>query len=119
MKFTPIMDSKYNYLEKISLEDTLKGNDFPYFNQTLAHVNGSMLRVGRFHGELPMHKHDDGDELFFVFKGDIIIETEKGNFALTTGEGVCVPKGVMHRPVSLEPSIVLMVENSLCDLELP
>ncbi len=119
MKFTPIIDAKYSYLEKISLSETLQGNEFPYFNETLAHVNGSMLRVGRFEGELPMHKHDDGDELFFVFSGEIVIETERGNFALTAGEGVCVPKGVMHRPTAVEPAVVLMVENSFCDLELP
>jgi hypothetical protein len=41
----------------------------------------------------------------------LIIETEKGNFNLAENEGVCIPKGIMHRPIAKEKAIVLMIEN--------
>ncbi len=105
------MNYKYDYLEKISIEDTIKGQEEFWFNQTLCKVNGSILRVGVFEGEFPMHKHDEDDEVFFVLEGSIVIETEKENFILNKQEGMCVPRGVMHRPVAKEKAVVLMVEN--------
>ncbi len=115
------MDQKYGYMEKMSIEDTLAGNMIPWFNQTLCKVNDSSLfRVGVFKGEFPMHKHDDTDELFFVLEGTIIVEYENKSVVLTQHEGICIPKGVMHRPIASKAAKVLMVEkegiNPLGDL---
>ncbi len=108
------LDSKFNYLEKITVKDTVDGKE-DWFNQTLCKVNSSVMRIGVFNGELEMHTHEDDDELFFVLEGNVVIESENGNFELSTHEGVCIPKGVKHRPTAKERSIVLMVENESND----
>ncbi|HET7839402.1 MAG TPA: cupin domain-containing protein [Rectinemataceae bacterium] len=105
------MDIKYDYLEKISVPDIVRDCRDKWFNQTLCKVNGSVLRIGIFEGEFHMHKHDHDDEVFFVLEGELTLETEHGNFDLRRFEGVCVPKGVMHRPLSPTKSVVLMIEN--------
>ncbi len=106
------MEPKYAPLEKINITEAITGNDQIWFNQTLCRINSSVLRVGVFQeGAFPMHKHDNDDELFFVIEGSIKIETQDQIFTLNSQEGICVPKGVMHRPIVEQRSIVLMVEN--------
>jgi mannose-6-phosphate isomerase-like protein (cupin superfamily) len=105
------MDIKYDYLEKIQVPEIVKDCTDSWFNQTLCKVNASVLRLGIFEGEFHMHKHDNDDEVFFVLDGELVLETEKGIFELKKYEGVCVPKGVMHRPIAKNKTVVLMVEN--------
>lgn len=105
------MDMKYDYLEKIKVSEIVESCSDKWFNQTLCKVNSSVLRLGIFEGEFHMHKHDDDDEVFFVLSGSIVLETENGNFQLGENEGICVPKGVMHRPIAEKRAIVLMIEN--------
>ncbi|RHR77631.1 cupin domain-containing protein [Odoribacter sp. AF15-53] len=109
------MDIKYNYLEKINVPEIVKECTDKWFNQSLCEVNSSVFRLGIFEGEYHLHKHDHDDELFFVIDGSIVLETEKGNFELGQFEGVCVPKGIMHRPIAKQKAIVLMIENKGID----
>ncbi|WP_294141494.1 cupin domain-containing protein [uncultured Sanguibacteroides sp.] len=111
MDYKMQMDIKYNYLEKINVPEIVKSCTDKWFNQSLCNVNSSVFRLGIFEGEFHMHKHDHDDELFFVIDGSIVLETEKGNFELGRFEGVCVPKGIMHRPIAKNKAIVLMIEN--------
>lgn len=105
------MDVKYDYLQKISVPEITENCKEKWFNQSLCKVNDSVLRLGIFEGEFHMHKHDNDDEVFFVLEGSLELETENGNFHLGEKEGVCVPKGVKHRPIAKKKAIVLMVEN--------
>ena len=73
-------------------------------------VNSFIIRAAKFEGEYHWHKHKNEDELFLVFRGNIKIQTEKGDIILGQGEGVKIPKGLEHRPTSIESSIVLMFE---------
>ncbi|MCR9011526.1 cupin domain-containing protein [Gabonibacter chumensis] len=109
------MDIQYDYLEKINVPEIVKNCTDKWFNQSLCNVNSSVFRLGIFEGEFHMHKHDHDDELFFVIDGSIVLETEKGTFELGQYEGVCVPKGVMHRPIAKNKAIVLMIENTGID----
>lgn len=105
------MDIKYDYLEKIEVPEIVKNCKDKWFNQTLCKVNSSVLRLGIFEGEFHMHRHDNDDEVFFVLEGSLILETEKGSFELKQYEGICIPKGTMHRPVAEKKAVVLMIEN--------
>ena len=105
------MNIKYGYLEKICVPEIVSLCKDKWFNQTLCKVNSSVLRLGIFEGEYHLHKHDNDDEVFFVLEGEITLETEKGLIQLKQYEGICVPKGSMHRPISPKKSVVLMIEN--------
>lgn len=115
MDYKMQMDIKYDYLEKIDVPEIVKNCTDKWFNQSLCLVNSSVFRMGIFEGEYHLHKHDNDDELFFVIDGSIILETEKGNFELKQYEGVCVPKGIMHRPIAKNKAVVLMIENAGID----
>src|SRR5215217_1674532 len=56
------------------------------------------------------HKHDDEDEFFLVIQGRFLIDPEGRTVELAAGQGLVVPKGVVHRTRAPERAVVLMVE---------
>lgn len=75
----------------------------------VARINDWVLRAAAFKGEYHWHSHED-DELFLVYKGEIVIDTEKGPIELKEGQGAVIPKKMQHKPRSKERSIILMIE---------
>jgi len=96
---------KFN-LDKISMQLTEA-----WCPKDIETVNNFVFRVAKFDGEYHWHRHDNEDELFIVFKGEIKIQTKTRDYTLGQGEGIKIPKGLGHCPVSIEPSIVLMFER--------
>jgi mannose-6-phosphate isomerase-like protein (cupin superfamily) len=96
-------------VEEKQLSDDCK---FPWYNQTLCQVNGSVVRLGVFRGEYHWHKHEDDDEFFYVIEGQLLIDLENRLVSLDPRQGFVVPKGVMHRTRAPERTVVLMVENA-------
>ncbi len=85
--------------------------DGPWSPVEVARVNDQVLRMALFLGEYHWHKHTSEDELFYVYRGTIVIQV-KGHedVTLSAGELAVVPRGVEHRPVSQGPSYVIMFE---------
>ena len=107
-------------LEKIALVPLVAAVQHPWYNQTLARVNDSVIRLGVLQGEYHWHKHDTDDEFFYVVDGRFLIDLEPGADGVTPGrvielrarEGFVVPRGVVHRTRAPERSIILMVETA-------
>jgi mannose-6-phosphate isomerase-like protein (cupin superfamily) len=70
------------------------------------------VRLGVVQGEYHWHKHDDDDEFFYVVSGRFWIDLEDHVIELGPGQGVVVPKGVLHRPRAPERTVILMVETA-------
>ena len=98
-------------IRTISLKNKSKELTKPWSPIEVSRVNDQVARLALFDGEYRWHKHANEDELFYVYRGSIVIRV-KGhpNIALHEGEIAVVPKGVEHSPKSPEPSIVLMFE---------
>lgn len=100
----------------INLEDKIKQIDKPWSPIEVARVNDQVVRISLLKGEYHWHKHTDEDELFYVYKGSIVIQLkDQPDIALHEGEMVVIPKGVEHRPKSVEPSYVLLFEPYLLE----
>ena len=109
--FTNQEDDKYGKLSVVDIPHEVATHQ-PWFNQTLTTVNDAVVRLGIFEGEFPWHKHDDQDEFFLVLDGELYMDAEgREPVLLRRNQGFTVPKGTMHRPRSLEKSVVLMVER--------
>jgi mannose-6-phosphate isomerase-like protein (cupin superfamily) len=104
-------DIKYASLEIVDVPDIVKNCADKWFNQSLCLVNESIVRLGILEGEFHWHKHDNDDEFFFCIEGEFSIELEDKTLVLNQFQGVTIPKGVTHRPVSPKKSVVLMVET--------
>ena len=95
---------KYN----LSEVDKKLGNTF-WSPIDVAFINDWVLRVAAVKGEFHWHKHND-DEFFLVYKGEIVIDTEKGPIELKEGEGTVIPRGLQHKPRAENRAVVLLLE---------
>src|SRR5580693_7730106 len=106
------LDIKFKALELVDLSPLINAVSHPWYNQTLAKVNDSVVRLGVMQGEYHWHKHDEDDEFFYCIEGLFIIDLEGRSVELKPRQGFTVPKCVVHRTRAPERSIILMVENA-------
>ena len=99
-------------LEVIDINAIEDARNYKWFNQTLCKVNESVVRVAMIEGEYHWHKHDEDDEFFFVVEGLLTIDLEGRTVELTPGQGLVVPRGVVHRTRAKVRTVMLMVENA-------
>jgi mannose-6-phosphate isomerase-like protein (cupin superfamily) len=103
-------------LELIDVHAIEDARNYKWFNQTLCKVNDSVVRVGIIEGEYHWHKHDNDDEFFYVVDGELLIDlrdqTPERTVPLKPGQGLVVPRGIVHRTRALERTTILMVENA-------
>ena len=114
------LDVRFCALEKIELDPLVEAVRDQWYNQTLARVNDSVVRLGVMEGQYHWHKHDEDDEFFYVVEGRFLIDLDPAADGETPGrvvelrprEGFVVPKGVVHRTRAPERSVVLMIETA-------
>ncbi len=99
-------------LEVIDVHAVPDAENFKWFNQTLCQVNGSVVRMAAIEGEYHWHKHEEDDEFFFVVDGKLLIDLEDRVVELGPGQGLMVPRTVMHRTRAEVRTTILMVENA-------
>jgi len=110
----------FGALERIELDPLVRGVRDQWYNQTLARVNDSVVRLGVMQGEYHWHHHEDDDEFFYVVEGRFLIDLEPAADGSTPGRVVeltprqafVVPKGVVHRTRAPERSVILMIETA-------
>ena len=106
------LDIKFDHLQKIDILQMVRECTDKWFNQTLTKVNDSVVRVGIVEGEYHWHKHDNDDEFFFVVDGRLLVDLEGETVELDPGQGITIPKGVLHRTRAPKRTVMLMVETS-------
>ncbi len=80
--------------------------------RVVAQVDDAYVKVAKVRGELTWHRHDAEDELFYVLRGELRIETDEGDVVLREGDAYVVPKGVRHNPVADRECLLLLVERT-------
>ena len=106
------LDVLFPALEKIALDPLVASVRDQWYNQTLARVNDSIVRLGVIQGEYHWHHHVDDDEFFYVVEGKLLLDLEGRTVELSPCQGFVVPKGVLHRTRAPERTVILMVENA-------
>ena len=97
----------------VDLADVMRSLEATWSPVNVAGVNDQVVRAALFHGEYHWHKHDEEDELFFVYSGSIRIQVrDEATVELNEGQLCVIPKGVWHKPEAPEPSVVLLFEPS-------
>ena len=110
----------FDQLQTFSLDPVVASVRDAWWNQTIARVNESVLRLGVMQGEYHWHEHTNDDELFFVLDGRFLIDLEPRADGITPGrvitlgprDGFVVPKGVRHRTRAPERAVILMIETA-------
>ncbi|MCL1139174.1 cupin domain-containing protein [Shewanella pneumatophori] len=97
-------------MKKINIADKFNLFTEEWTPKVIAKSNGQLVKIAKGSGELVWHKHDNEDELFLVFKGQLTLQLRTGNIVLNPGEMYVVPKGVEHCPKAQDNTHFLMVE---------
>ena len=78
--------------------------------KVVAQLNGQELKLVKFKGVFPWHHHEREDEMFLVWRGQMIIEFRDHSVILEAGELYVVPRGVEHRTMAEVEAEVLVFE---------
>jgi len=106
------MDSQgVHRISKVDIDAKCDEIEEPWSPVDLATVNEQVVRMALFLGEYHWHRHEEEDELFYVYRGEVTIRIRgQADIVLGAGEMAVIPKDVEHRPESVGPSYVLMFE---------
>lgn len=78
--------------------------------KVVAELNGQELKLAKFAGIFPWHHHEHEDELFLVWRGEMVIEFRDHRVVLQPGELCVVPRQVEHRTMADTEAEVLIFE---------
>ena len=78
--------------------------------KVVAELNGQELKLVKVAGVFPWHRHEQEDELFLVWRGQMTIEFRDRRVTLQAGEFCVVPRGVEHRTMADAEAEVLVFE---------
>ncbi|MEO9339096.1 cupin domain-containing protein [Mesorhizobium sp. SB112] len=99
-------------VEKINIDQKFSLFSEQWRPKVVAELNGQDVKVVKIQGEFPWHQHENEDEMFFVWRGQIRLEFRDRAVTLNEGEALVVPRGVEHRPVADSEAQILLFEPS-------
>lgn len=97
-------------MKQISLKQKLSLFNEQWTPKKIGELNGQQVLLAKLEGTFIWHKHDEEDELFYIVKGQLIIEFRDHSITLDSGEICIIPKGVEHRPIAKEEVHVMLFE---------
>ena len=98
-------------IDKINIDEKFSLFSEHWRPKIVAELNGQEFKIVKFQGEYPFHAHENEDEMFFVWKGEMELDFEAGEtVTLKEGEAIVVPKGVVHRPRAEKECQVFLIE---------
>jgi len=101
----------YPEIPIVDIEAKCEEINEPWSPIEVARVNDQVIRMALCLGEYHWHKHTDEDELFYVYKGKLVIKMRAyPDITLCAGQLAVIPKNVAHRPESVEPTYVVLFE---------
>ena len=78
--------------------------------RVVAELNGQEVKLVKFQGEFPWHQHDNTDEMFLVWCGEIRVEFRDRVVSLRSVEYCVAPSRVEHRTCADEEAAVVLFE---------
>ena len=96
--------------KKININNKLKKFSDYWSPKVVAEMNDYQFKLAKISGEFIWHHHESTDEVFFIIKGNMIIEFRDRVVELTKGEMYVVPKGVEHKPYAEKECHIMLIE---------
>ena len=104
-----------NLMEKFSLF-----NEY-WTPKIVGELNGQQVKLAKLKGEFVWHTHENEDEMFFVVKGNLIIEIKKKlriivenqeikTIIINENEFFIVPRGIEHKPIANDEVWIMLFE---------
>jgi mannose-6-phosphate isomerase-like protein (cupin superfamily) len=98
-------------IAKINIDDkfgNLPNDD--YAIGIVAKMNNYEFKIVKFKGDFVWHSHPDTDETFIILDGTMVMHFRDGIVEVSRGEMIVIPKGVEHKPSSINGYKALLIE---------
>ncbi len=97
-------------MDVINIKNKLSKFSDYWSPKIIAELNGQYVKLAKLKGDFVWHMHEEEDELFWVQKGQLIMEFRDRTEIINEGEMIVVPKGVEHLPRAKEEVHILLFE---------
>jgi Mannose-6-phosphate isomerase len=97
--------NKINFDEKFA---KLPSGD--YAVRIIAKMNNYEFKIVKRKSEFIWHKHEETDETFIILEGTMIMNFRDHTVELNRGEMIVIPKGIEHKPSSINGYKALLIE---------
>ncbi|MGS2737734.1 cupin domain-containing protein [Sinomicrobium pectinilyticum] len=98
-------------IHKVNLQSEVDKVDKHWVLKEIAQVNDHLVRIIKLKGAFEMHRHNNGDKLFYVVNGTLFVEFADGHTQeVNTGEFVVIPKNVAQKPFAAEEVSLMLFE---------
>jgi len=91
-------DYSFDNLQKINIYQELTTINQYWSQKIVGKANGQLIKLAKGKGEINWHKHEDQDELFILYKGNLTIQLRDRKIEMYEGDMFIVPLGVEHCP---------------------
>jgi mannose-6-phosphate isomerase-like protein (cupin superfamily) len=99
--------------QSISIPKTFDSFTEKWQPRLVASINDHHVKIAKIDGEFIWHSHPNSDELFHLVSGKLTLELEgRDDVVMQPGDVFVVPKGVRHRPVAEDASIMMVEHES-------
>ncbi|MFT4838960.1 MAG: mannose-6-phosphate isomerase-like protein (cupin superfamily) [Nonlabens sp.] len=100
-------------MNAINLKEKLSLFKEQWTPKIIGELNGQQVKLAKIQGEFVWHDHKNEDELFYVIKGQLLIELKDKTITLNEGDLYIVPRGVAHKPIAHEEVHVMLFEPAM------
>ena len=97
-------------MNKVSINEKFALIQEHWRPKVVAQLNAQELKLVKVAGVFPWHRHENEDELFLVWRGQMTIEFRDRQVVLRAGEFCVVPRAVEHRTMAEAEAEVLIFE---------
>ena len=97
-------------MTKVSLSEKFGTIHEHWRPKVVAQLNGQEVKLVKIEGVFPWHHHEQEDEMFLVWRGQMTIEFRDHRVSLQAGELCVVPRGVEHRTMADGEAEVVVFE---------
>jgi len=97
-------------MEKVNLAQKFAAFSEHWRPKIVGELNNQEVKLVKFQGVFPWHHHEQEDELFLVWRGQMRIEFRERTVELNEGEFLIVPRGIEHRTAAEKEAEVLLFE---------
>lgn len=97
-------------MSKVNLSAKFAKFDDLWSPKLVGELNENFIKLAKGQGQLDWHSHENEDEFFLVVSGHLDIHLRDEVISLDPGEFYVVPKGVEHRPESVEGAEIVLIE---------
>jgi mannose-6-phosphate isomerase-like protein (cupin superfamily) len=97
-------------MEKVNLAQKFAAFSEHWRPKIVGELNNQEVKLVKFQGVFPWHHHEQEDELFLVWRGQMRIEFRERTVELNEGDFLIVPRGIEHRTAAEKEAEVLLFE---------